>query len=44
MDSFSGGASDDLLVKRRITVGDRGVDFDDWIAAVMRVVCAAVTK
>lgn len=41
MDGFSGGASDDLLVERRVTVGDRGVDFDDRIAAVMRVDGAA---
>jgi hypothetical protein len=41
MDGFSGGASDDLLVEWRVTVGDRGVDFDDRIAAVMRVDGAA---
>lgn len=41
MDGFSGGASYDLLVERRVTVGDRGVDFDDRIAAVVRVDGAA---
>lgn len=37
MDGFTSGASDHLLMKRRIAIGDRGVDFHDRITAIVSI-------
>ena len=41
VDRLAGSAGNHRLMQRRIAIGDRRVDFDDWVTAIVRVDLAA---